>query len=32
VPAIALFVGFFALARRSDAWNRGVERSDNHHR
>jgi hypothetical protein len=22
IPAIALFVGFFALARRSDAWHR----------
>ena len=25
IPAIALFVGFLALAKRSDAWNRRVE-------
>jgi hypothetical protein len=32
IPAISLFVGFFALARRSDAWSRRVERIDNDHR
>jgi hypothetical protein len=32
IPAIALFVGFFALAQRSDAWNRRVERMDNDRR
>jgi hypothetical protein len=32
IPAIALFIGFFALARRSDVWNRKDERIDNDHR
>jgi hypothetical protein len=32
IPAIALFIGFFALARRSDVWNRRDERIDNDHR
>ena len=32
IPAIALFVGFFALAKRSEAWNRKVENTDNHDR
>jgi hypothetical protein len=32
IPAIALFLGFFVIARRSDAWNRRVERIDNDHR
>jgi hypothetical protein len=32
IPAIALFVCFFALARRSDVWNRRDERIDNDHR
>jgi hypothetical protein len=32
IPAIALFVGFFGLARRSDVWNRRDERIDNDHR
>jgi hypothetical protein len=32
IPAIALFIGFFALAQRSDAWNSRVERMDNDHR
>ena len=25
IPAIALFVGFFLVARRTDAWHRGEE-------
>lgn len=29
IPAIALFVGFLALAKRSDAWSRRVENIDN---
>ena len=32
IPAIALFIGFFVVARRSDLWNRRVERIDNDHR
>jgi hypothetical protein len=32
IPAIALFVGFFIVARRFDPWNHGVERIDNDHR
>jgi hypothetical protein len=32
IPAIALFLGFFVIARRSDAWNRRVEHIDNDHR
>jgi hypothetical protein len=32
IPAIALFIGFFALAQRSDAWNGSVEPQDNDHR
>jgi hypothetical protein len=31
IPAIALFVGFFVVAQRSDAWNRRVEGIDNDH-
>ena len=29
IPAIALFVGFFVIARRTDTWNRKVEGIDN---
>jgi hypothetical protein len=29
IPAIALFVGFFVIARRTDTWNRRVENIDN---
>jgi hypothetical protein len=32
IPAIALFIGFFALARRSEVWNRRAENIDNDHR
>jgi hypothetical protein len=32
IPAIALFVGFFFVARRTDTWNRRVEHLDNDHR
>ena len=31
IPAIALFVGFFVIARRTDTWNRKVEGIDNDH-
>jgi hypothetical protein len=32
IPAIALFLGFFVIARRSDDWNRGIESIDDDHR
>jgi hypothetical protein len=32
IPAIALFVSFFVIARRTDTWNRRVENIDNDHR
>jgi hypothetical protein len=32
IPAIALFIGFFAVAHRSDAWSRRAESIDSDHR